>query len=309
MAGDLMLRALDPARDRGELERLWCAALDPPWPVLPSALDGIRTGLVAEAGGLVVGAVATDPAGSVMVLLVHPAHQRRGVGTRLLDGALGQLGALGVDRVQLGSGGDHHIWPGVPDNLPNALRFFQSRGWSWREAVIDLVGDLRDYRAGPGVHERVARARVTVEPCEERDLPLVLAFEAEVFPWWLRWFERWDHNVLVARDRAGRVVGSLLYRGPGSASVFDPMLGPMAGTIGCVGVADEAQGRGIGTAMVTRASELLSDAGVQMCHIGWTTREAFYVRAGYTPWRRYLMSSLASGWTGAARPARLRPSM
>jgi len=74
-----------------------------------------------------------------------------------------------------------------------------------------------------------------------------------------------------------------LYAGPGPVSVFDPMLGPMAGTIACVGVAGEAQGQGIGTAMVTRASELLREAGTRVCHIGWTTREAFYARAGYTP--------------------------
>jgi predicted N-acetyltransferase YhbS len=68
------------------------------------------------------------------------------------------------------------------------------------------------------------------------------------------------------------------------------MLGPAA-TIGCVGVAPAVQGRGIGTALVVRASEILRDAGVRNCHIGWTTRESFYRRAGYRPWRRYAMFS------------------
>jgi predicted N-acetyltransferase YhbS len=99
----------------------------------------------------------------------------------------------------------------------------------------------------------------------------------------------------MARDAAGRVVGSLLYRGPGNdsgkVSVLDPLLGPMLGPIGCAGVAAHAHGRGIGSAMVTRASELLRDAGTRLCHIAWTAREAFYARVGYSPWRRYLMSS------------------
>ncbi len=94
----------------------------------------------------------------------------------------------------------------------------------------------------------------------------------------------------MARDPERRVVGSLLFRGPGPVSVFGPLLGPMAGTIGCVGVASYAQDRGIGSAMVARASELLRDAGTHMCHISWVERQAFYVRVGYTPWRRYLMS-------------------
>ena len=69
------------------------------------------------------------------------------------------------------------------------------------------------------------------------------------------------------------------------------MLGPAAGTIGCVGVAAPMQGRGIGTALVAGASEILRDAGTRMCHIGWTVREPFYRRIGYHPWRRYAMFS------------------
>jgi ribosomal protein S18 acetylase RimI-like enzyme len=295
MGRSVTLRALDPVGDRAVLERLWRAALDPPWPPLPGGLDVVRAGLVAEKDGRALGAVATDPAGSVPLLLVDPAHQRRGVGTRLLDAALRQLGAAGVGTVRLGSGGHDRIWPGVPDDLAGAVRFFEASGWAWDDAVIDLVGDLRGYRALPGVHERAAGAGVTIAPCDDRDRARVLAFEAETFPWWLRWFEPGDSSILMASDAAGRVVGSLLYRGPGNVpgevSVFDPMLGPMAGTIGCVGVAAQAEGRGIGSAMVTRASELLRDAGTRLCHIGWTTREAFYVRVGYSRWRRYLMSS------------------
>jgi predicted N-acetyltransferase YhbS len=67
------------------------------------------------------------------------------------------------------------------------------------------------------------------------------------------------------------------------------MLGPQAGTISCVGVAPDMQGRGIGSAMVARASEILRDNGTRTCHIGWTGRESFYIRAGYRPWRRYRM--------------------
>ena len=67
------------------------------------------------------------------------------------------------------------------------------------------------------------------------------------------------------------------------------MLGPASGTISCVGVAPPLQGRGIGTALVTWASQILSQAGTRACHIGWTGSEAFYRRAGYQPCRRYAM--------------------
>ena len=75
---------------------------------------------------------------------------------------------------------------------------------------------------------------------------------------------------------------------PGDTT-FGPMPGPAAGTIGCVSVALPRHGRGIGTAPVTRASQILSQAGHPACRIGRATRETFYRRAAYQPWRRYAM--------------------
>ena len=64
-------------------------------------------------------------------------------------------------------------------------------------------------------------------------------------------------------------------------------------------MAPRVQGRVIGTALVARASEILREAGTRTCHIGWTTRESFYRRAGYRPWRRYAMFSRPA-WPGPA---------
>jgi beta-N-acetylhexosaminidase len=306
MGEDLRLRALDPRRDRPVLERLWEAALGPVWPLLPGALGIVRDGIVAElghgrgAGGLIrgggdpggrgVGVVVVDPAGSIPLLLVDPGYQRRGIGRRLLEAGMAWLGKLGATTVGLGSGGDDYIWPGVPDDLPGAVGFLEARGWGFEHTVIDLVADLRDYRAPAGVRERAERAGVSIEVMAAPERPEVMAFEVATFPDWVVWFERLDSSVLVARDRAGAIVGTLLFRGPLGATIYEPLLGPAAGTIGCVGVADPARGAGVGSAMVARASELLRDAGTRACHIGWTRREQFYARLGYVPWRRYHMA-------------------
>src|SRR5215472_14475981 len=128
------------------------------------------------------------------------------------------------------------------------------------------------------------RPAATWQPCTRSRRPL--------FPSWAHWFAtaRPEH-VLLARTRSGAIAGALLLEGPGADTVFAPMLGPAAGTIGCVGVAPSLHGQGIGTALVVRASQILSQAGVRACHIGWTNRESFYRRAGYQPWRRYVMYS------------------
>jgi mycothiol synthase len=291
MGEELRLRALDPGPDRAAMERLWVAALAPAWPLLPGGLDIVRDGLVAEArDGAAVGLVAVDPAGSIPLLLVDPGQQRRGVGTRLLEAALARLRELGATTVGLGSRGEDYIWPGVPADLPAAAGFFPARGWPFEGTVTDLVADLLGYEPPAGVGERPGRAGVSIATMAEHDRAEVLAFEAATFPDWLVWFERLAASVLVARDRSGTIVGTLLFRGPPGATIFTPMLGPEAGTIGCVGVAAAARGAGVGSAMVARASELLRDAGTRACHIGWTERERFYGRLGYVPWRRYHMA-------------------
>jgi ribosomal protein S18 acetylase RimI-like enzyme len=86
----------------------------------------------------------------------------------------------------------------------------------------------------------------------------VLAFEAAVFPSWVRWFQAGNRDVLVALDSAGVIAWALLFKGPGAATIFELMLWPQAGTIGCLGVAPNLRGRGIGSAMVARSSEILS---------------------------------------------------
>jgi beta-N-acetylhexosaminidase len=212
------------------------------------------------------------------------------VGTRLLAAGLERLGALGAVTVGLGSGGHDCIWPGVPDDLPAAAGFFAARGWRFDDTVIDLTADLRGYQAPARVGERPGRAGVSIGVMAERDRAEVLAFETVTFPDWVVWFERLGASVLVARDRAGTVVGTLLFSGPPGATIYEPLLGPEAGTIGCVGVAEAARGAGVGSAMVARASELLRDAGTRACHIGWTRRERFYGRLGYRLWRRYHMA-------------------
>lgn len=284
------IRPFAAAADRQFAEGLWRAAMPRSWPPLPAGILLPGEGLVAEAGTGPVGLVAADRAGSVPLILVDPAFQRRGIGTGLLAAALEQLHAAGASTVTAASGGGAYIWPGVPRDLPAAVRFFAARGWRHTHDTLDLVTDLARYRPPPGADERAASAGVTITRPSRAEVASVLAFGAAIFPSWARWFSAArPQDILAARDGAGNIAGTLLFQGPGADTVFAPMLGPAAGTIGCVGVAPHLQGHGIGTGMVARASQILQQAGTRNCHIGWTTRESFYRRAGYRPWRRYAM--------------------
>jgi GNAT superfamily N-acetyltransferase len=289
------LRSLDPERDRTWLERLWADALAPSWPPLPGALDLARTGLVAERHGEAVGAVVFDPPGSIQLLLVAPARQGQGVGSALLEAAQERCAAEGAGLPSLGGGGGDYIWPGVPADLAPAVRFFSRRGWRLEEVVSDLTADLRTYTAPPGVAERAARAGISLAVATGGELADALDFERRWFPEWLHWFQEPGVSALLARDRDGEVVGSLLLAGPGRCSVFWPMLGEDMATIGAVGVAEPARRRGVGAAMVVRASELLKQAAAGRCHIGWVGLQSFYEQLGYRRWRDYLVSRGSSG--------------
>ncbi|HEX6472586.1 MAG TPA: GNAT family N-acetyltransferase [Streptosporangiaceae bacterium] len=288
------LRPLERTRDMAEVTALWHAALGAVWPPSPGDLDLLRDGWVAvDPDGRLIGLVAIDSAGSVPLILVAPERRRQGVGSALIASAVEQLTMDGVREIHAGSGGADYIWPGVPENLPDAAAFFTAREWSSHHTTIDLVQDLRDYRTPPGVAERAAGAgaRVRVAGAAARDE--VLALEAEHFPNWLKRFRKsfefGTQEVLIARDADHRLVGSLLFSGPKADAPYAALLGPEAGEIGCVGVIPDARDRGVGTAMVAMASRILRQRGTRRCHIGWTRREEFYSRLGYRRWRGYHM--------------------
>jgi GNAT superfamily N-acetyltransferase len=215
VSGGWVLRPFSGVADQGLVEALWLAALERRWPLLPRAVAMVREGFFAVEGGRAVGFVAVDLAGSIPLVLVAPGYQRRGIGAGLLSAALDRLRAAGVSTVHAGSGGTDCIWPGVPANLPEAVRLFTACGWHSGHDTLDLVADLPDYRAPAPASRSAARAGVTIMPAAAADLAAVVAFEAAMFPNWTRWFRAGNRDILLARDSAETIVGTLLLDGPG----------------------------------------------------------------------------------------------
>jgi ribosomal protein S18 acetylase RimI-like enzyme len=242
------------------------------------------------------------PTSSVRFLAVAPDERRRGIATRLVEHGLGDLRRRGLHQVAAGSGAGPYIWPGVPLDRPDAVGFFDALGWAESQVVTDLTADLR----ADGLDEQLARFAapegVALAVARPDQRPRIVEFEDAHFPWWSRWFSEPGNDVLVATSGAGEasdagdgddgeIVGTLLLSGPGHASVYWPILGEDSAEISCVGVASSQEGRGVGSAMVARASQELRARGAGTCHIGWAVRTGFYGRVGYTPWRHYSMRS------------------
>lgn len=290
---------------------LWQLALGREWPIDFQRFQDILSAphaqhFVARENGQVIGFAATlqgqswgEWVGHLLVLLVAPTRQGQGLGRALHERALDHLRDSGAHTVQLG-GLSPRFWCGVPANLPHARTFFQERGWEFGPTVYDLTQDLSQYTTPPAIYQRIAAQQITLAPAVQADGPEILAFEGREFPNWLKHYERDSRlgdyqDILVARDQSGQVVGTLLMSTPQSHPertdvVWRVQLGADAGSIGAVGVAASEQGRGIGIALVARASDLLKERGVRNCYIDWVEITDFYAKLGYQKWRAFDMS-------------------
>jgi beta-N-acetylhexosaminidase len=305
----------DAGLDGDAASHVWQAALGEVWPLTPELFQrvtGVAGGhhYLAREDGEAVGLVATqleqegtasDLTGCIMAIAVAPWAQSRGIGRALHDRALDYLRQAGARSVQLGGGRISRFWPGVPDNLPNALRFFNALGWQPDGISHDMVRHLGDFQAPDRVYQTLLDRHIELAVPSQADVERILAFEAREFPSWLQAFaevaELGDyHDLLVGRDNEGRILASLIMYSPQSHpsrtdAIWKTLLGDNLGALGVVGVAAAEQGQGFGLALVARGSELLRERGVGNCHIGWTHLLGFYGKLGYSRWESYAMSS------------------
>jgi beta-N-acetylhexosaminidase len=303
------IQRYDASTDLAAAYLLWQLTVGHVWPIDFPRFRQILAGpathhIVVRASGQLVGLAACalsqdSRTGHLLALLVAPSWQRKGLGRALHEAVLQYLRTTHAQRVQLG-GLVPRFWCGLPTNLPAAHAFFSRLGWTFDQPVYDLVQDLRFYTAAPTVYWRVAGQGLTLEVGRAQDASEIMAFEQREFPDWLPHYERCARlgdyqDMLCARQRDGRIVGTLLMYTPQSHKsrtdvVWRVLLGFDAGALGAVGVAPAAQRQGTGLALVARASDLLKARGVRNGYIDWVQLTGFYAQVGYTTWRAFLTS-------------------
>jgi beta-N-acetylhexosaminidase len=306
------IRPFEPERDAAAVFELWRATIGQQWP-LPAQrfhsiiLNPFAAGhRVATDSNRVVGFAAahraweTAATATLTLLLVAPDMRRRGIGTALHDATLAHLRAQGIRHVLLGAGAVH-FWEGVPDNCPEALAFFQARGWTLTGTVYDLIQDVHDVRLPPDLTKRVGGTVRFTTPTARDEIHDLFAFVAREFPNWLAEYRAIVErdtiaDYLIGRDKGGAIVASLIMFSPQSDQAradgtWSVLLGTAMGALGCVGVAEAERSRGIGLALVARGAEIVRERGGQTCHIHWTAVPGFYERLGYHIWHSFAMSS------------------
>ena len=94
-------------------------------------LESSGRGWVAEESGEIVGlAIVNSRTGNIWGLFVHPDYEKRGLGRRMLDTAVGWLRSRGLSRLWLTTE------PGT-----RAQRFYEAAGWS--QVGVTEQGELR----------------------------------------------------------------------------------------------------------------------------------------------------------------------
>jgi beta-N-acetylhexosaminidase len=306
-------------RDEPSAVECWNAALGQTWPITAPMLRVMTNAagpnpagnhFVAREGERVAGIIVTQiqkqsdlvphPGGHIAALVVAPWTQRRGIGTELLNTALDDLHGVGVRHVQLG-GRVPRFWPGIPTNLPLALDYFRVQGWQPGDHLDwDIARSLTDYVTPPGILERMSDQGISIEAARADEVSEALAFERDQFPGWYDEHaypaSLGDHgDILIARETGKGIVGTLIMYSWQSSPLrgdvlWRTLLGEKLGSLNAVGVAWNAQKRGIGLALVARGSEILKARGVENAHIGWTSLTDFYGKLGYKPWGEYAMN-------------------
>jgi GNAT superfamily N-acetyltransferase len=253
--------------------------------VLASFVDGYR-------------ALAAPEQGWLDALVVVPAAQRQGLGSRLLFAAETWLRQQGRTQVRIG-GGLRPFAPGVPLEL-GSEHFFIRHGYSdlngssEREVVYDLAADLSTYRPPATLREVEAVAR----PAQRGQEELLLAFLHREFP------GRWHYEAEVfLQQNGGRiddymllwteagVQGSCLLTFPDSVRPIEryyPYSLPKPwGQAGSIGVSAALRGQGLGAYLLDAGLRRLHDNGINGCVIDWTSLLDFYGRFGFQPLRGY----------------------
>lgn len=300
----IVIRPYRPAEDSVWLHALWHKVFDPRWTLqqrqLEQSLSSSTMAFVAEQHGLPIGMCAAvhQPSGraGLLAILVEPSQQRQGAGASLLANIERLLSRDGCSALTLGFGpGGEYFWPGVPTLESPAWPFFAKLGWRECDRTFDLVQELSDYQAPTAIHKRVEDQEIILGPADPLLRDRLLEFEQRSFPVWSPFFEdalrRSDYgNILVACDREGCVIGSVLLDCL-SPRMWRHTLGGACGALSVLGVKEENQKAGVGLALASRAMELLRDRGCLRCYIHWTGLTDWYGKLGATIWAEYRMSS------------------
>ncbi|MBK0332234.1 GNAT family N-acetyltransferase [Brachybacterium sp. MASK1Z-5] len=294
-----------------ELTQLVLADPDPRSSIVLVVEDAENTGDTEEAAGRAgdpspVGFahVATQDGAAYLVSgAVHPAHRRRGVGTRLLDAALVHARRWGAESLVISGRPRGYAAPGIDEAAdPGTAAFLRARGAHEAGSALAMEREL----TGPAERSPAGGAHppdVRIAPCTPEEVPgMLAAVRLHLSEDWAQLLgahvahraeeeSRGHHptdgpagTILLARDAtesAAEPVGELL-----GIAAWD-VVGADPGRFGPIGVLPSARGRGVGGALLDAALVRMARAGARRAWFQWTWARGpahrMYLSRGFRP--------------------------
>lgn len=264
--------------------------------LLDHPLLDLNRSFLAFAGKKLVGFLLAKkhPSGKkvwISAMLVERDFQRKGIGSRLL---LAFEEHLSSDAEILIGTDPGHLFPGLPDEKAETIRFFSQKGYRVEGNAFDLIANISDYHPKYELDEKYTARRLREE--EKENLLFLIKKNFS-----LRWYE--DTVTLLEREgsvrgtmglfKEGSLIGfahtySFQEDGLGPSVYWKGLLGEKYGGLGPIGVAKAYQGKGLGTAFFEKIVLSLQQDGVEDMVVDWTILLSYYGKFGFQPWKKYV---------------------
>lgn len=244
------------------------------------AAENVLGGYDADGTLVAYGAVSLAP-GDAHTLRVYieggvdPAHRRHGVGSAVLDWQLGRAHQL---LAESGRDAPARLVVHVEDDMPDSVHMLTERGFRPRRFYTELRRPLASPLPDVTLPRPLDLAPWTAELDEQVRLAHNVTFaehwvsEPQTAESWAQgrtyFVPEWSFIVLDRTTDRAQVVGYLL------SSRYEqdwPSLGWSEGYIDLLGVRPNWRGRGIATALLTRAMRAYAEAGMEYASLGVDT--------------------------------------